>query len=101
MRENIIITANGRKLPIDGDDSGKTRTDDSAIAEKLAKENLALRIMLGAGCDANNDGLHTIMGKGRDAFCTLCGEMTPSGKSKAWFSEERLERVLSRMEAKP
>lgn len=61
------------------------------------RENLVLRVMLGAGCDANNDGLHAIMNVGRDEFCTQCGEMTKGGKSKAWFSEERLERIKDRL----
>lgn len=66
--------------------------------EKALRENLALRCMLSAGCDANNDGGHTILGKAPDQFCMNCGEMTPRGKSKPWFSDERLERILNRME---
>jgi hypothetical protein len=34
------------------------------------QENIALRCLLGGGCNANNDGLHTIMGKGRDEFAS-------------------------------
>lgn len=67
--------------------------------EALVAENLALRCMLGGGCDANNDGLHTIIKQGRDEFCTECGEMTRNGKSKPWFNEDRLERTLARIAA--
>jgi len=65
-----------------------------------AQETVALRVMLGAGCDANNDEHHEIIGTGKDAFCHKCGEMTPRGKSKAWFSEERMERIMNRLAAR-
>lgn len=30
---------------------------------------------LGGGCDANNGGLHSVMGTGKDSFCPDCGLM--------------------------
>jgi hypothetical protein len=86
-------------LPCDWvDDPFKKGRD--ALAELVA-ENLALRCLMGGGCDANNDGLHTIVGKGKDEFCADCGEMTRNGKSKPWFDEDRLERTIARLATHP
>ncbi len=69
------------------------------LAEVL-KESIALRCLLGGGCDANDDGPHeTIVGKGRDKFCAKCGEMLDSkDRSKPWFHGGRLERAKARNE---
>jgi hypothetical protein len=69
-----------------------------ALARAL-EENIALRCLLGGGCDANNDGLHTTLGRGKDEFCIHCGEMTRNGKSRPWFDESRLERTIARLQA--
>lgn len=73
-----------------------THTQDSGVIEALAAENLALRCLLGGGCDANNDGPHTIIKQGKDEFCADCGEMTRNGKSRPWFNEARLARTITR-----
>lgn len=65
--------------------------------EILARENLALRCMLGGGCDVNNDGLHEIVKAPSGEFCHRCGEMTRNGKTKPWFNEDRLQRTIARM----
>lgn len=66
--------------------------------ERLASENIALRCLLGAGCDANEDGPHrTIVKNSTGEFCADCGEMTRNGKSKPWMDEARLQRVIDRL----
>ena len=64
--------------------------------KRLAAENIALRSLLGAGCDANNEGPHSIVTRGSEQFCSACGETTRHGKTKAWFDEDRLARVIAR-----
>lgn len=74
-----------------------TREELAMAAIRLAEENIALRCMLSAGCDANDDGQHSCVKGASGEFCLQCGEMTRNGKSKPWFSEERLERTMSRL----
>ena len=65
---------------------------------RALEENVALRCLLGAGCDANNDGPHQTIVKGPSGeFCAECGEMTRNGKSKPWMNEARLERTMRRL----
>ncbi len=73
----------------------------AAALDRAVKENIALRCMLSAGCDANNDGHHTIVKSGKDEFCAECGQMSRNGKTKPWFTEERLERIIARLAKAP
>ena len=69
---------------------------------ELAMENIALRSMLGGGCDANDEGPHkpTYDGAGK-SFCFACGEMlNKAGKSTPWLSEERLNRRIAALKAR-
>jgi hypothetical protein len=77
-------------------------TEAEKIADVLQaalEENIALRSMLGGGCDANNEGAHpSIVSTPGNRFCTECGETVDGrNRSKPWFSEERLERVKARL----
>ena len=81
-------------------------TDPQAIADGLSeaqlldqalRENIALRNMISGGCDANNEGPHTLYGHGSNSFCVDCGEMATRGKVKPWFDEGRLERAMQRL----
>lgn len=74
---------------------------DAAALEAALRENLALRCLLGGGCDANNDGPHqTLVVKGKERFCADCGDkVNDKGQSKPWFNNARLERATARLTA--
>lgn len=76
--------------------SGLSEAARSAV-EGLVAENLALRCLMGGGCDANDDGLHVVVRTGSGEFCCECGEMTRRGKSTPWFDESRLNRTIRRL----
>jgi hypothetical protein len=72
---------------------------EQAEAGKLAAENIALRSILGGGCDANGEGPHNIVVSGKHQFCSACGEDAKNGKVKPWVSEDRIARRIASLKA--